>query len=409
MPERFRIHRTRALLSCLMVGVFLLSPSLANAQKGYNPELQPYVEFLKHQTTSAKDYILDLFKTHDLVILCERDHRDITQYDLYLSIISDPRFIDSVGNVFTEVGTITQAPAVNAFVHAESLSADSVDRAVLRFQRDCSIYPVWANYNYSYFIRGLQTLNEKLPGLHKVNLFNSDVSFDWRTIDSAQLKEFWDDPLARDSIMASQIIQKFDEIREAPVDRHKALVILNYRHAFLHDVTKSKGGMASSAGRFLFERYPGRAANVYVNGVALVSARSDNDVTIAAVQDGRWDAAFKVGGVKDAGFDFDNSPFGRDSFDIYPTSTNRFQDEFDGFVFYLPLDEFKAVLGMPGFIDSTFGVELSRRFRLYSTLGGNWKSIPGVEAMKDDYNRQREFPAYESDSLNAQIQKWLKP
>lgn len=55
-------------------------PGLALA---YDSALDPYVDFLKEQTTSAKDYILGLFDDYDIVILCERNHRDMTQYDLF--------------------------------------------------------------------------------------------------------------------------------------------------------------------------------------------------------------------------------------------------------------------------------------------------------------------------------------
>ena len=58
----------------------------------YNPEISPYIKFLEQQNTSAKDYILDLFKKYDIVILCERDHRDATQYDLIYDIVSSPHF-----------------------------------------------------------------------------------------------------------------------------------------------------------------------------------------------------------------------------------------------------------------------------------------------------------------------------
>lgn len=54
--------------------------------------------------------MLSLFKTHDIVIICERDHRDITQYELYLDIISDPYFTSNVGVLFTEVGTRSLNP-----------------------------------------------------------------------------------------------------------------------------------------------------------------------------------------------------------------------------------------------------------------------------------------------------------
>src|SRR6516225_2405867 len=76
-----------------------------------------YTTFLESQNESAKDYILGLFNTHDIVIICERTHTEMTQYDLIADIISDKRFIDDVGNVFTEIGVSTLNPALNTFLH----------------------------------------------------------------------------------------------------------------------------------------------------------------------------------------------------------------------------------------------------------------------------------------------------
>ena len=410
--KTFRTRGNATLLRRAMLGIvaqLLLSPAV-HSQLGYRPELQPCVEFLQNQKTSAKDYILGLFADHDLVIICERHHPEVTQYDLFLSVISDPRFIDSVGNVFTEIGTITQAAAVNTFVHAEGLSADSVDQAVLRFQRNCSDSPLWEKPNYSALIRALYRLNQSLTSSRKVDLFNSDVPFDWSNIDEAGLRAF-DKQIVdiRDSIIASQIIQKFDEIRASRSTRHKALVIMNYRHAFRHDTKNSRGVTRRNVGRLLFDRYGERAANVYLNNLALVSARADNDATYAPIQGGKWDAAFRVTSTRDAGFDFKASPFGKDTFDIWPAKVKwTWEDEFDGFAFYRPLEEQKLVFGMAGFVDSAFAHELARRYTVYRPRsdGRPWTTAD-IEGLMRDHNRRREMPIDNLDSLNAEIRRWL--
>ncbi len=397
---------------CALVAfaVVLLIPSQVFAQATYNAALRPYVEFLGQQKTPAKDYILSLFKDHDIVVLCERHHPEITQYDLFLSLASDPRFLDSVGNIFTEVGTITQAAKVNAFLAEEGLPQDSVDRAVASFQRNCSDLPFWEKTNYAYFVRGLYGLNQALPAARKVRLFNSDLPFDWNTIDSTRLRVFQDSLVdVRDSVIASQIIRKFDEIRASPGTRHKALVIMNYRHAFRHDTENAQGIIRRNVGRFLFDRYRGRFANAFINNVALVSARADNDVTCAPIQGGMWDAAFKVANVKDMGFDFKGSPFGSDTFDIWPANvTWTWADEFDGFVFYLPLDEQMFVTGMPSFVDSAFAPEFARRVALFNTLPGRRQETAAeVERTIEYLNERRESPIFMLDSLNAQVRSWL--
>ena len=65
----------------LVIIEILLFSNLAFCQE-YNPAITKYVNFLETQNTSAKDYVLELFKKFDVVVLCERNHGEMTQYDL---------------------------------------------------------------------------------------------------------------------------------------------------------------------------------------------------------------------------------------------------------------------------------------------------------------------------------------
>ncbi len=398
---------SKALFFLVIIGIAFTS---LGAKNTYQPELQPYIDFLKTTKVSAKDYILNLFKNHDLVILCERDHRDITQYQLILDVIGDPRFAKTVGNVFTEIGVSTLRPGVKEFLHTEGLPADSEQRKVLEFHRNASFYPLWEKRSYSFFLEKLYELNQRLPEDEKVDLYPSDMPFDWSGMDEVQYKKFWDSLPQRDSIMSAQIIDNFDRIIGSNAKRKKALVIMNYRHAFGHKFEYPLGKKPNNVGRFLFDKYGEKVANVYINFVAFAAVRSDNDITLAAIQDGKWDAAFKATGIENRGFDFEGSPFGEDSFDIWPfESPFKYQDVFTGFVFYLPLTKFRCSVGVPGIIDSTFEPEMFRRQSVYSRVSGQTSAAnTSIQQLKDDYNFPRESPLDNLDSLTVQIDKWLK-
>ena len=47
---------------------------------------------------------MELFDKYDHVILCERHHQEMTQDDMIFDLITDKRFVDKVGVVFTEIG-----------------------------------------------------------------------------------------------------------------------------------------------------------------------------------------------------------------------------------------------------------------------------------------------------------------
>ncbi|NPA46357.1 MAG: hypothetical protein GXO24_03990, partial [Chlorobi bacterium] len=65
----------KILFIVLILPVFVLSAQY----KGYKPALEPYVKFLQsREFPTAKEYILEKFKTKDIVIISERDHRDLS-------------------------------------------------------------------------------------------------------------------------------------------------------------------------------------------------------------------------------------------------------------------------------------------------------------------------------------------
>jgi hypothetical protein len=276
------------------------------------------------------------------------------------------------------------------------------------FHRNCSFFPLWDKQNFSYFLNGLYNLNQRLAREKKVNLFPSDMPFEWGTMNEDRLKKFWDSIGTRDSVMASQIIQKFDGIRKSAAKRKKALVIMKYRHAFGHKFEHPVGVKPNNVGRFLFERYGERVANVYVNGYAIMPGSTDRKNVAAAIQNGKSDAAFKALQLTDVGFDFDGSPFGEDQFDIWPFRQDfKYKDVFDGFVFYEPVDEHLLVVGIPGIIDSAFAPEILRRYALYNQLPvQTTKLTSDLDSIKTLYNVKREFRYEMLDSLTAQIQKW---
>ncbi|MDR2906366.1 MAG: hypothetical protein LBU91_00030, partial [Bacteroidales bacterium] len=83
--------------------ILVLIPKLFFAQF-ISDEIKPLVKYIEQCNTSPVDYVMNLFETYDVVVIGERHHGDMTQYDLIQQIISDPRFIAKVGHVLTEMG-----------------------------------------------------------------------------------------------------------------------------------------------------------------------------------------------------------------------------------------------------------------------------------------------------------------
>jgi len=344
----------------ILIGTLLLLSGLSafavQKPRQYKKEIAPYIAFLKTQNCRPVDYIMRLFEKYDIVILCERFHPETTQYDLIYSLASDKRFIAKIGNIFTEIGTSTNNGFLHDFMSADGLSDAEAEKKVMYLYRNLYWSPIWEKYNFFNFLKRLYALNRSLPAGSKINISFSDMPFSWESMTKEKYQLFKKSLGQRDQIMAEQIITGFNDVLKSTQPRKKALVIMNYRHAFNDNFKKLNGEKVGNSGRFIFEAFPGKVANIMINSVALLPGTNDQKAIIAPISDGKWDAAFEAAGNPDLGFDFKGNAFGADHFDYFPFFNHdyKYQDIFTGFVFYKPLEKHRMLSGIPNLFDDGY-------------------------------------------------------
>jgi len=244
-----------------------------------------------------------------------------------------------------------------------------------------------------------------------VNVVLSDMPFSWDGMTAERYEAFRARLGERDSVIATQIEEHFRALLASESQRAKALVIMNYRHAFA-PISFVDGGRGDNVGRYLFERFDGRVANVLLNTVRPTPTVDDRGGPHSLVHAGKWDAAFQVAGNPNVGLDFGGSPFGADAFDLFPFREHRarYRDVFTGFVFYAPLAKHRQGSGIPGLLPDNFVPTFLER----AAISG-WKIDP---AERDSvvlrlqqirlltYDESAEWP----DGTPAQqIERWLGP
>jgi hypothetical protein len=394
----------------LIICCLILTNTFAFCQDT-NPELVKYVSFLETQNTSAKDYIINLWKKYDIVILCERNHGEMTQYDLIYDVVSSEYFKKNVGNIFSEIGSISKQQDVLDFTKTHFTDSKEKEKQLLNLYRKIQ-WNGWSAANFYYFIDKINTLNSSLPADQKINLFVSDVK--GPSIENLSSKEnflnyFNGIYSHRDREMAQNIIHVYDSIKRKS-SRKKSLVIMNYRHAFSKTFFKNND---KNVGHKLFDTYKSSVANVYLNSLAptLKVIESDKnevykDYVHRPIQSGKWDASFEIANKESLGFDFKKSPFGNDFFDIFPYAKHNYnyQDIFTGFVFYLPLKRHYEAWGIPNYIDDNFIDEFYNQQKFFSEATGNGEVIK--ENLKENYNySESKYDDY--DIIIEQVNKWL--
>ena len=306
-----------------------------------NSNLKKYTDFLTGQHLNPKEYVFELFKTNDVVILCEASHQESTAWELISDIVLDKRFINNVGNIFTEYGAVSKQSKVDSLLNAKFANDTLLEKSLAGLMH-------YRGPHFFYFLKNISLLNNSLPDSLKIHEYFTDLDSENEYFPgNISLNEKVD----RDSIMAYIIINKFKDIQKNDYCK-KCLVITNYRHAF--GSTKKDGreiNTFDSESSFLFKSFPSKTANVMLNSLALTTSviiPTDKFMVYNAIQYGKWDRAFEENKNRPIGFDFKGSPFGKDTFDYFPYSyyfpnaTNlKYEDVFTGFIFNKPIHEWE--------------------------------------------------------------------
>ena len=168
-------------------------------------ELARYVDFLAQEHQAPKDYILGLFEDHDIVVLCERMHAETTQYELISDLVSDPRFVERVGMVFTEIGTSSVNDELHDLMGTPDLTEQERDRRILQLYRDLSFQVYWGKYTFFSFLQRAYEAGRRLSEENRVELHFSDMPFVWEGMTAEKYEAFRRTLGSRDRVMAQQI------------------------------------------------------------------------------------------------------------------------------------------------------------------------------------------------------------
>tara|TARA_R110002033_G_scaffold99600_2_gene148017 strand:- start:12 stop:1202 length:1191 start_codon:yes stop_codon:yes gene_type:complete len=336
--------------------LIILLPLLGYSQ---NSEIKPYVDYLKKaEKKSAKDYILQQFEEHDIVILCERDHSEISQYELIKEILSDNYFKKNVKNIFTEIGVVNLKPEITDFLKTRNLDSLYVEKKLTEFQQNADFNLVWERYSYHFLLRTIYDINNSSK--NQISHYPSDSEFDWKKVKTVEdyTKEYEIEIEPRDSLIAYNIINQYEKIKSK--NNRKALIILNFRHAFKIHTIAPNNKITKNAGKYLSDYFGNKAVSILSNRP--IFFRNQNKWDYKLIQDGKWDASFKYLNIDNLGFDFNNSIFGNDIFDLQQVKNElKYKNVFDGFVFYKTIENHDLIDYYKGLISEDFELEFFRR------------------------------------------------
>jgi hypothetical protein len=307
-------------------------------------EVGKYTEFISKQSQSPKDYLIGLFEKYDIVILCESFHGESTQWEMIYDVVSDNRFIENVGNIFTEYGSVIHQNKIDKYLMT------NFENDTLR-EKATALLMDYMSGGFYYFVKNINKLNCHLPDSLKIREYYTDI-IDWDYC-SAPTRFNVPNLNKRDSLMAQLTINWFKNQRKYE-KRKKCLVVTNYRHAFgyaggveqVKNNPKFLNLTSGNQGQYIYEAFPTQTACVVQN------CPNDNSKAFffpfkSPIHHGIWDKAFQLNNYRPVGFDLKGSPFGTDDFDMYNIHGAKqrlnYQDIFTGVVFNKQYIELKNV------------------------------------------------------------------
>jgi hypothetical protein len=346
----------------------LLNMSAQTKILGFKPEIEPYVSFINEQHSDPISYLLDIYKTYDVIVFGERDHRDITQYYFIEKLINTEDFYNQVSVIYTEVGSSNYNDTLNRILQNTSLSIEEVDKLLVGIYRDISYQAFWDKYNFFYLWKIVFKFNQLHPDF-PISIKMTSHPFNWNEITDTSICRIKTNEVEEnyDKSMAEYFLNSFQKQQDH--DRNKAFVIMNYPHSLRKWTSQKNVTYERMFGTYINKELSDRVFYVIVNPYNINSFQP--------VADGKWDAAFKYCENKKIGFDFKNSPFGKDTFDVWSANgILSFEELYNGMIFINPTSECENVIGIPGFIDRKFAKEYLRRIklRMYIYTGVEYKT-----------------------------------
>lgn len=341
----------------LIAVLLIIIPFSLNAQtaKKHSKKINNYISFLQESHLSANDYIFSLFEENDFVVISDRHHAECTQYQFFFEIITDPRFIEIGGRLYTEAGT-QKASLLYRELTITPQKVANYKTIIEDLCKHFTIYYYWDKRNTYDFLVKLYEFNINLPPEKRILWMGAQKDVELNDINNPEdfNKKY---EASYDYDMAKNIYTDY-----SAHNRKKSLVIMNTRHSYKVNsfCLSSENDFILGATQILINT--GKKDDFNVAVVLLNNYRLMNKWE-KPIDNGKWDASFSAIGNPLIGFDFEGSPFGELPCDYWDKFNNKcpkdkhlkYKDVFDGFVFYNPIEEHCLSWNFPEwFDDETF-------------------------------------------------------
>lgn len=330
-------------------------------------DVKPFLAYISEVKHSPEEFLLEMLKTHKVVISGEYHRRQVS-WDMLKSLVSSPDFSDTVGCIFMELPSWHQS-TMDQFMKSDTLDPD----LIIKIFQDEQLNGWWDRGEFE-FLCLLWEINRSLPDSKKVRVVLADYQVPYSKITNKEEARELED---RNTHMANVVVSTVKN----STDSRNNLFLVGCAHAY----KSNQPGYASSAF--------GKDDDITA-GAQIAKALGNNNVfTVfqhvmpgdnhggnkSAIRGGIFDRAFELDGNRPIGFRLADSPFGTEPFDgiyeiKYNTATGKFEDNFDGYLFLAPLSNEPKAIPLTEVFTDEFVAEMQRRASVmgYDNLRQIW-------------------------------------
>jgi len=345
-----------------------------NARAIVPTDTASFVNYIVEKGVNPKEFVLDKLNKNKLVIYGEIHCRKAS-WDLLGEVVCDKRFTENTGVVFLEMGSDEQAD-IDKF-----LANDTIDKELLLDVFREYIFEGWNDKGRFDFMIEIWKLNKKLPANKQIKIIAVDTPRPFSTFHS-KADMIKNDEMAgdRDEYMANAVLSYLKSTKDA----RNALFIVGTGH-----VCKT----LESAGKKLSQKMPNDTYTIFAH-----APQTENfNIVSDKIRYGMFDYAFYKSGNQPIAFDLKNSPFGKEPFDgLHNDGFGLYQDNYDGYLFFGPLDKEPKGEILLDLYSEKFVLELDRRCQFYGdSLVGVWglkelsKKAVIEKVLKDNKSKTR--------------------
>lgn len=321
-------------------------------------DTKPFVDYLKRQTLSPEEFVLQQIATHRLVINGEY-HRRKVSWDMLRRLIAQPDFSSVCGTIFMELPSREQ-PTMDMFMETDKLKGE----LIMDIFRNEQINGWWDKGEYD-FICDVWQINKHLPQEKRINIRLVDFQIPYSQIQTVEEFRAATDAAENRNTHMADVVEQYINTK---TDTRGSLFLVGCGHAYKSSMAgfASAGGDGKenmTAGAQLAQRLGTK--NVFTVFQHVMPCDNSGGHR-SHIRGGIFDQAFAENGNSPVGFLLEDSPFGKEPFDgiydiKYKNGTGAYQDNFDGYLFLCPLSEEPRSEPLLDVFSDQFVAEIQRR------------------------------------------------